>query len=149
MSLLGVLCLKYSRLMFIGEIIGSQEIRIRRKPSIYDAIILSNRSPLSDFPSSMSRPYQSIPLEEESKILIHMSNYQILLSYRNHSLHLAESSKALTEEEVLEVLTNFIVMTGESVIVLGTSPYCKTRSRKRKKERIHSIEKKLKNNSSR
>ncbi|MEH7119911.1 hypothetical protein V7128_21180 [Neobacillus vireti] len=140
--------MEYSRLIFIGEIIGSQEIRIRRKPSIYDAFLLSKRSPLSDFPSSMSRPYQSIPLEEEFKILIHMSNhYRILLSYRNHSLHLAESSKALTEEEVLEVFTNFIVMTGGSVIALGTSPFCKTRSRKRKKERIHAIEKKLESNS--
>ena len=141
--------MEYSRLMFIGEIISSQEIRIRKKPSIYDAFLLSNRSPLSDFPSPMCRPYQSIPLEEQAKILIHMNNYQILLSYQNHSLQLAESSKVLNEEEVLEVFTNFIVIKGGNVIFLGTSPYCKTRFRKRKKERIHAIEKKLERSNNR
>ncbi|PGV51420.1 hypothetical protein [Bacillus sp. AFS037270] len=131
-----------SKLMFIGEIINNQEIRITRKPSIYDVFLLSEKS-FSTFPSSMNLSYQSVPLEEQANISIHINCYHIILSYQHNSLQIAESSKILTEEEVIEVFTNFIVKKGDRSTYLGTSPYCKKRPRKKKKERILAVEKKL------
>lgn len=129
-----------SRLIFIGEIINSKEIRITRKPSIYDAFLLSEKS-FSTFPSSMKPSYQSVPLEEQANISIHINCYHIILSYQHNSLQIAESSKILTEEEVIEVFTNFIVKKGDRITFLGTSPHRKTRPRKKKKERILAVEK--------
>ncbi|TWD99396.1 hypothetical protein FB550_10731 [Neobacillus bataviensis] len=129
-----------SRLIFIGEIINSQEIRITRKPSIYDAFLLSEKS-FSTFPSSMNPSYQSVPLVEQANISIHINCYHIILSYQHNSLQIAESSKILTEEEVIEVFTNFIVKKGDRITFLGTSPHRKTRPRKKKKERILAVEK--------
>ncbi|MCM3729626.1 hypothetical protein M3226_29050 [Neobacillus cucumis] len=129
-----------SRLIFIGEIINSQEIRITRKPSIYDAFLLSEKS-FSTFPSSMNPSYQSVPLEEQANISIHTNCYHIILSYQHNSLQIAASSKKLTEEEVIEVFTNFIVKKGDRFTYLGTSPYRKTRQRVKKKERILAVEK--------
>lgn len=133
---------KNSTLMFIGEIISNQDIRITRRPSIYDAFLLSDKSLPVDL-SPMKESYQSIPLVEHANISIHFKNYQIELSYQFHSLQITETSKTLSEEEVLEVFTNFFVRVGDQVNYLGTSPYCKTRSRKKKKERILGVEKKL------
>ncbi|MEH7417286.1 hypothetical protein V7266_18545 [Neobacillus drentensis] len=129
-------------LMFIGDMISSQEIRITRKPSIYDAFLLTEKS-ISSFPAPMDGHYQSIPLEEQATILIHINQYHILLSYQQNSLHIAESGKNFPEEEVLEVFSNFIVRIGGKITYLGTSPYCKKRPRRKKKERIVAEEKKL------
>ena len=121
-----------SILMFIGEVIGSREIRITKKVSIHDAIILLEKS-FPNFPSSMDESYQSIPLEELADILIHLNHYHILLSYQQNSLQIVETSNFLTEEEIFEVLTNFIVRIGDKLTYLGTFPYSKARCRKRKK----------------
>ena len=129
-----------NRLMFIGEIINNQEIQITRKPSIYDAFLLSEKT-FSTFPSSMNPSFQSVPLEEHANISIHINCYHIILSYQHNSLQIAESSKILTEEEVVEVFTNFIMKKGDRITYLGTSPYRKTRPRKKKKERILAVEK--------
>ncbi|MEH7545918.1 MULTISPECIES: hypothetical protein [Bacillaceae] len=129
-----------SKLMFIGEIINSQEIRITKKPSIYDAFLLSEKT-FSTFPSSMNDSYQSVPLEEQANISIHIKSYHIILSYEHNSLRIAESSKILTEEEVVQVFSNFIMKKGDRITYLGTSPYRKTRPRKKKKERILVVEK--------
>ena len=91
---------KNSTLMFIGEIISNQDIRITRRPSIYDAFLLSDKSLPVDL-SPMKESYQSIPLVEHANISIHFKNYQIELSYQFHSLQITETSKTLSEEEVL------------------------------------------------
>jgi hypothetical protein len=143
MSLLEVLYLeKNNTLMFIGEIISSQDIRITRKPSIHEAFLLSDKS-LPEVLSPMNESYQSIPLVDHANISIHFHNYDIELTYQHHSLQITKTSKTLSEEEVLEVFTNFFVRVGDKVSYLGTSPYSKTRSRKKKKERINRVEKKL------
>lgn len=81
-----------SKLMFIGEIINNQEIRITRKPSIYDVFLLSEKS-FSTFPSSMNLSYQSVPLEEQANISIHINCYHIILSYQHNSLQIAEKQQ--------------------------------------------------------
>ena len=129
-------------LMFIGEMISSQEIRITRKPSLYDAFLLSDES-ISAFPTSLSESYQSIPLVEQANLSIHIQNYQIVLSYQQNSLQITKTGENLSEEEVLEVFTNFIVRVADKVTYLGTSPYRKKRSQRKKKDRILAVEKKL------
>ena len=143
MSLLEVLCLdNITILMFIGEMISSQEIRITRKPSLYDAFLLSDKT-FPAFPPSLSESYQSIPLVEQANLLIHIQNYQIVLSYQQCSLQITKTGEILSEEEVLEVFTNFIVRVADKVSYLGTSPYRKKRSQRKKKQRILAVEKKL------
>lgn len=121
-----------SILMFIGEVIDSREIRITKKVSIHDAIILLDKS-IPTIPTTLDESYQSIPLEEQANILIHLNHYNILLSYQQHSLQIVETSNFLTEEEILDVFTNFIVKIGDKLTCLGTFPYSKARCRKRKK----------------
>ncbi|MEH7096857.1 hypothetical protein [Neobacillus vireti] len=129
-------------LMFIGEMINSQEIRITRKPCLYDAYLFTDES-FSAFPSSLSESYQTIPLVEQANLSIHIQNYQIVLSYQQNSLQITKSGEILSEEEVLEVFTYFIVRVAEKVTYLGTTPYRKKRSQRKKKERILAVEKKL------
>ena len=121
-----------SILMFIGEVVGNREIRITKKISIHDAIIFLDKS-FPTFPSSMDKSYQSILLEERADILIHLNHYNILLSYQRNSLQIVETSNFLTEEEVWEVFTSFIVRIGDKLTYLGNFPYSKARCRKRKK----------------
>ncbi|MBT2657890.1 hypothetical protein J7E81_22055 [Bacillus sp. ISL-18] len=129
-------------LMFIGEMISSQEIRITRKPSLYDAFLLSDES-FPATPPSLSESYQSIPLVQQASLLIHIQNYQIVLSYQQSSLQITKTGEILSEEEVLEVFTNFIVRVADKVSYLSTSPYRKKRSQRKKKQRILAVEKKL------
>jgi hypothetical protein len=129
-------------LMFIGEMISNQEIRITKKPSIYDAFLIADEL-FPAFPSSLSESYQSIPLVEQANLSIHIQNYEIVLSYQQHSLQITKSGEILSEDEALEVFTNFIVRVADKVTYLGTSPYRKKRSQRKKKERIIAVEKKL------
>ncbi|PLS08003.1 hypothetical protein [Neobacillus cucumis] len=131
-------------LMFIGDIVSSKEIRITRKPSIYDAFLLSNE-PLAAFPTPTNESYQSIPLEEQANISIQMKNYHIVLSYQQNSLQIAETDQILTEEEVLEIFNNFIVRIEDRVTYLETSSYRKMRPRKKKNRRFLTAEKNLDN----
>ncbi|MDR4949982.1 hypothetical protein [Neobacillus cucumis] len=129
-----------NRLIFIGDIMGHREIRITRKPSIHDAVLLSDQS-LPFQPSSLSESYQSIPLEEHATILIHLNSDNVLLSFQRNSLQIADTDKMPTEEEFLEVFTHFILTIEGRVTYFETSPYRKMRARKKNKERNLSAEK--------
>ena len=123
---------KTHSIIFIGEVIGSHEIRITSKPGIYDIILLTNQSSCA----STDMPYQSIPLENQTSISIHLNDISIQLAFHDQSMHIVEASKILTEEEVNSVLSHFMLKEGAWVYLLGQAPYRKSRPRKRKKEGI-------------
>jgi hypothetical protein len=109
-----------------------QELRITSKPSFYDALLLSNRSPQPTKDTS----FQSIPICKKTIVSIRYRDDDIQLTYHGQSLQIFASNRELSEEEVLEVLHNFVVKEGNRVTYLRIFPNDKFRRRKRKGPRV-------------
>ncbi|MGG1679238.1 hypothetical protein ACIFOT_26455 [Neobacillus sp. NRS-1170] len=126
-------------LIFIGEKKCKKNLKFIRKPSFFDAILLSSQSPQS--PKTPS--YQSIPLDSKANIQIHFYDSNIHLIYQKQSLQIFSSHRHLTETEVFDLFHNFAVKEGDKVSYLSFFPSGKTSARKRKKVRVLSEEKEL------
>ncbi|MEH7334236.1 hypothetical protein V7161_16440 [Neobacillus drentensis] len=127
-------------LIFIGEKKSKKNLQFTRKPSFYDAILLSNQSPQS--PKAPS--YQSIPLDSKANIQFHFYDSNIHLIYQKQSLKIFSCHRQLTETEVFDLFHHFAVKEGDKVSFLSFFPSEKTSARKRKKVRVLSEEKELK-----
>ncbi|WP_223594789.1 hypothetical protein [Neobacillus bataviensis] len=126
-------------LIFIGEKKSKKNLQFTRKPSFYDAILLSNQSPQS--PKAPS--YQSIPLDSKANIQIHFYDSSIHLIYQKQSLKIFSRHRHLTETEVFDLFHHFAVKEGDKVSFLSFFPSGKASTRKRKKVRVLSEEKEL------
>ncbi|WML58492.1 hypothetical protein [Neobacillus sp. PS2-9] len=127
-------------LIFIGEQVSNQECWIKSKPSFSDAIVLSTQS--SHQTSCVS--YQHILLDYKSNS-IQISDSDIQLTCDRDSLMITQGSKSkqLTEEEVFDIINNFAFKKGNKVTFLCTVPYRKSKKRKKNKNRVLEVGKKL------
>lgn len=110
---------------------------ITSKPRFYDALLLSNQSPHP----TKSNPYQSIPLDHESKVAIHFYDQNIHVSYQQNKLQISATDHELTEEEVFNVINHFAFKQGNTVSFLGIPNPRKSKTRKRKQVRVLAEEK--------
>jgi len=127
-------------LIFIGEQVSKQECWIKRKPSFSDAIVLSTQS--AHQTSCVS--YQHILLDYKNNSF-QFSDSDIQLTCDRDSLMITQGSKSkqLTEEEVLDIINNFAFKKGNKVTFLRTIPYRKSKKRKKDKNRVLEVGKKL------
>ncbi|MDR6121054.1 hypothetical protein QFZ87_000651 [Bacillus sp. SLBN-46] len=127
-------------LIFIGEQVSNQECWIKSKPSFSDAIVLSTQS--SHQTSCVS--YQHILLDYKANSF-QISDSDIQLTCDRDSLMITQGSKSkqLTEEEVFDIINNFAFKKGNKVTFLCTIPYRKSKKRKKNKNRVLAVGKKL------
>lgn len=127
-------------LIFIGEQVSNQECWIKSKPSFSDAIVLSTQS--SHQTSCIS--YQHILLDYKNNSF-QISDSDIQLTCDRDSLKITQGSKSkqLTEEEVFDIINNFAFKKGNKVTFLRTIPYRKSKKRKKNKDRVLTVGKKI------
>lgn len=125
-------------LVFIGEMSRKEKVRIKRKPGFSDAALLSRQSPQP----SKSSPYQTIRLNDEGNNSICFCDNDIQITYNHRSLQI-EGNRKLSEEEVYDAVTNFILKEGNRATVLGTFPKRKQKRDNRKKFREISEQRKM------
>ncbi|MEH7439337.1 hypothetical protein V7182_17835 [Neobacillus drentensis] len=127
-------------LIFIGEQVSNQECWIKSKPSFSDAIVLSTQS--SHQTSCIS--YQHILLDYKNNSF-QISDSDIQLTCDRDSLLITQGSKSkqLTEEEVFDIINNFAFKKGNKVTFLSIVPYRKSKKRKKNKNRVLEVGKKL------
>jgi hypothetical protein len=126
-------------LIFIGEMSKKAEVRITRKPGFSDAALLSQQSPQL----LKNSPYQTIRLSDEGNNSICFCDKDIQITYHPRSLEIIEENRELSEEEVLDVVTNFILKEGNRFTVLGTFPNRKEKLDQLKKGWKFSVQKKI------
>lgn len=132
---------KYS-LVFIGEQKHKGYLRIMRKPSFYDAILLLNKSPQS----SKTTPYHFISLDKNENISIHFHDKSIQFVCDRQTLQILASNRKLTETEAYNFFNNFVIKEKDKVSFLSVFPCTKTSPSKRKKTRVLSEARKLEEN---
>jgi len=115
-------------IIFIGKPTRKKKIEIDSKPSFFDAVQLSTRSPQT----YEVTPYQSIPFHKKAIIPIHSFNSEIHITYEQHSLQIYKENNDLTETEVFEFLTHFAIKEGDKVSFLTEFPNGKKRLAKDK-----------------
>ncbi len=115
-------------IIFIGKPNRKKKIEIDSKPSFFDAVQLSTRSPQT----YEVTPYQSIPFHKKAIIPIHSFNSEIHITYEQHSLQIYKENNDLTEKEVFECLTHFAIKEGKTVSFLTEFPNDKKRLAKDK-----------------
>lgn len=126
-------------LIFIGELEDKQNLRITRKPSFFDAILLSKQlSHPTRIPS-----YGAIPLDSNANISIHFFDSNIHLIYQEQSLQIFSRHHDLTESEVFNFFNHFAIKEGSTISYLSLFPREKTSRLKKKKVRVLSEEKEL------
>ncbi len=128
--------------ILIGKPTGAKELEITNKPSFYDAIQLSNQS-LQRPHLHPNSPYHLIPLEDNTDLSFHYGNANIEVNYDQRSLSFVEVGQKLMEEEVFDVLANFVVKEGNKASYLGIPPYGKDPAKKTKKARTIVVKKEL------
>ncbi|MGG3560666.1 hypothetical protein ABES03_03475 [Neobacillus rhizosphaerae] len=127
-------------LIFIGEQVSKQECWIKSKPSFSDAVVLSNQT--SHQTTCVS--YQHILLDYKNNSF-QISDSDIQLTCDRDSLKITQGSKSkqLTEEEVFDIINNFAFKKGNKVTFLRTIPYRKSKKRKKNKDRVLAVGKKI------
>ncbi len=115
-------------IIFIVNPSSRRKKKINSKPSFFDAIQLSTRSPLTN----VDTPYQSIPFNKRAIIPIHSFNSGIHITYDQHSLQIYKENNDLTEKEVFGFLTHFAIKEGNRVSFLADFPNGKKRRAKSK-----------------
>ncbi|MGG3469524.1 hypothetical protein ABES02_18830 [Neobacillus pocheonensis] len=126
-------------LIFIGEREDKQNLRITRKPSFFDAILLSKQ--LSH--PTRTPSYEAIPLGSNANISIHFFDSNIHLIYKEQSLQIFSRNYDLTESEVFDFFNHFAIKEGSTISYLSLFPRGKTSRLKKKKARVLSEEKEL------
>ncbi|NRD77143.1 hypothetical protein HPT25_06490 [Bacillus sp. BRMEA1] len=111
--------MKNKKLIFIGEMSKKSGLKILRKPKFSDAVLLSHQSP-----QLMSNsPYQTIHLCEEGHNSIYLCDRDIQIICFPKSIQIIQENRELTEEEVYDAVTNFVLMEGKKVTFLGRFPH--------------------------
>jgi hypothetical protein len=120
-------------LIFIGKRLSQLEVKITRKPAFHDIVCLTNHS-------SKNTPYQYIPIGIREQESIYFSKHNIRLTYGNNSLKI-EGNWQLSDEEALNVYSNFAIRDGGKVSFLTHSL---NKPEKRKKRQSNITSKKVK-----
>ena len=115
-------------IIFIVNPSSRRKKRFNYKPSFFDAVQLSTRSPQT----YEVTPYQSIPFHKKAIIPILSFNSDIHIMYEKHSLQIYKENNDLTEKEVFEILTRFAIKEGNRVSFLADFPNGKKRQAKSK-----------------
>ncbi|WHY86113.1 hypothetical protein QNH39_26655 [Neobacillus novalis] len=126
-------------LIFIGEKKRNKELQLKSKPGFSDAICLSKQSTHT----TKNTSYQSIPIDGKKNLSIYFCDEDIQFIYHNMSLQLLAGDKNPTDEDALEVISNFAFKEGNKVTFLKLLPEPNMIPRKKKKERVLLVGKEL------
>ncbi len=119
-------------IVFIGEQIKEREWLLRRKPRFNDMIILSHQSPRMNNNSL----FQYIPLNQSENSCFYIKDQDIQIHFHHRTLQIFSSKRELTEVEVYEILSHFVLIEGGRVKLLGRMPLTKPSHIKRNRWRI-------------
>jgi hypothetical protein len=106
-------------LIFIGEKNSKKECWIKSKPSFFDAVLLSNKSPHH----TKSSPYQQISLDYYTELSFQFSDSDVQLKCDGETLQIIEGETQLSEDEVYDLINNFVIKQGSKITILNTHGY--------------------------
>lgn len=114
-------------IVFIGEQIKEREWLLGRKPRFNDMIILSHQSPRMN----QNSLFHYIPLNQSENSCFYIKDQDIQINFHHRTLQIFSSKHELTEVEVYEILSHFVLIEGGRVKLLGRMPMTKPSHMKR------------------